>query len=142
MEKRQSAKAPKEGLDEPSHAVDEAARRVIGAAIEVHRTIGPGFPEIVYERALCVELQLRGIAFERQPSIHVTYKGVNVGAGQLDVLAQGIVVVELKAVNTLLPLHRAQLVSYLKASGHHLGLLLNFNASVLTIRRVISTQNS
>jgi GxxExxY protein len=107
----------------------------------VHRTIGPGFPEIVYERALCVELELRGIPFERQPKVSVAYKGVDVGAGQLDVLADGIVI-ELKAVYALLPLHRAQLLAYLKASGHHLGLLLNFNASVLTIRRVISSHYS
>ena len=100
MEKRQTAKAPKEGVEEPSSAMDEAARRVIGAAIEVHRTIGPGFPEIVYERALCVELQLRGIAFQRQPTVNVKYKGVEVGAGQLDIVAEEIVV-ELKAVHTL-----------------------------------------
>ena len=135
------AKEPKEGLIEPSSATDEAIRRVIGAAIEVHRTIGPGFPEIVYERALCVELRMRGIPFEQQPKINVSYKGVEVGAGQLDVIADGIVV-ELKAVHTLLPLHRAQLLAYLKASNHHLGLLLNFNASVLTIRRVISSHYS
>jgi len=141
MEKRQMAKAPKEGLAEPSSATDEAIRRVIGAAIEVHRTIGPGFPEVVYERALCVELELRDIPFERQPMINVRYKGVEVGAGQLDVVADGIVV-ELKAVYTLLPLHRAQLLAYLKASNHPLGLLLNFNASVLTIRRVISSHYS
>ncbi len=140
MEKRQMAKEPKEGFEEPSVAVDEAVRRVIGAAIEVHRTIGPGFPEIVYERALCVELERRNIPFDRQPNVTVTYKGVNVGTGQLDVLADGVVV-ELKAVHMLLPLHRAQLVAYLKASGHHLGLLLNFNASVLTIRRVISSHH-
>ena len=136
MEKRQRAKEPKQGLEEPGFEVDEAVRRIIGAAIEVHRTIGPGFPEIVYERALCVELELRGISFERQPSICVTYKGISVGTGQLDVLADGIVV-ELKAVHMLLPLHRAQLLAYLKASKKRLGLLLNFNASTLTIRRVI-----
>ena len=82
MGKRQTAKEPKEGLEEPSFAVDEAVRRVIGAAIEVHRTIGPG-SDVVYERALCVELELRGIPFERQPTVHVIYKNVDVGTGQL-----------------------------------------------------------
>jgi len=121
--------------------MDETARRIIGAAIEVHRAIGPGFPEIVYERALCIELQLRGIAFEHRPNVTVTYKGFNVGGGQLYILVDGVVI-ELKAVYMLLPVHRAQLEAYLKASGHRLGLLLNFSASVLTIRRVISSQNS
>jgi len=120
--------------------MDETARRVIGAAIEVHRAIGPGFPEIVYERALCIELQLRGIVFEQHPNVTVTYKGFNVGGGQLDILVSGVVL-ELKAVYMLLPVHRAQLEAYLKASGHRLGLLLNFGTSVLTIRRVIHSQN-
>lgn len=71
--------------------MDKAARRVIGAAIEVHRTIGPGFPEIVYERALCVELGLRGIPFERQPTVTVNYKGFIVGEGRLDFIVEGIV---------------------------------------------------
>lgn len=138
MEERQNAKAPKE-LEEPGDEVDEAASRVIGAAIEVHRAIGPGFPEIVYERALCVELQMRRIPFEQRPTVQVTYKGVVVGQGQLDLIADGIVV-ELKAVYMLLPVHRSQLNSYLRASGHRLGLLLNFETAVLTIRRVINSR--
>ena len=140
MEERQNAKAPKEGFEEPSEEMDEAARRVIGAAIEVHRAIGPGFPEIVYERALCVELEMRGITFEQRPTVQVKYKGVVVGQGQLDLIADGIVL-ELKAVYMLLPVHHSQLNSYLKASGCRLGLLLNFETAALTIRRVINSQS-
>jgi GxxExxY protein len=141
MEERQNAKAPKELWEEPSDDLDGAVRRVIGAAIEVHRTIGPGFPEIVYERALCIELRLRGIPFEQRPMVNVTYKGFVVGKGQLDLIADDIVL-ELKAVYMLLPVHRSQLHSYLKASGHQIGLLLNFETPTLTIRRVINSKNS
>jgi GxxExxY protein len=91
VEERQSAKAQKIlGREEPKPEVNDAARRIIKAAIEVHRTIGPGFPEIVYERALCIELRLRNIPFEPQPKVRVTYKGYTVGEARLDVLADGI----------------------------------------------------
>jgi GxxExxY protein len=105
--------------------------RVIGAAIEVHRHLGPGFLEEVYEQALCHELALRGIAYERQAPCVVVYKGVAVGEGRLDLLVEDAVVVELKAVDRLAPIHEAQLLSYLKATGKRLGLLLNFNTPAM-----------
>jgi len=143
MEERKIAKSQKEfeeEFDEPAPAMNDASRRVIGAAIEVHRIIGPGFPEIIYERALAIELQQRNIPFDRQPTVTVTYKGFVVGEGRLDFLVEGIVL-ELKSVYMLLPVHRAQLHASLKASGHRLGLLFNFDASILQIRRVIESQN-
>ncbi len=133
---RQDAKAFKV---EPSKDVDELARSVIGAAIEVHRHLGPGFLEGVYEEALVVELSLRSIPFERQLPVPVHYKTHRVGKGRVDLLVGGELLVELKAVDALAPIHKAQVISYLKAMGLHLGLLINFNASVLKdgIQRIV-----
>ena len=124
---------------EPDQQVDDVARRVIGAAIEVHRHLGPGYLERVYEEALAVELGLRGIPFERQRSFALDYKGHAVGEGRLDLLVDGCLAVELKAVDALAPIHKAQLISYLKATGLHLGLLINFSVPVLKqgIKRVV-----
>ena len=100
---------------------------VIGAAIEVHRLLGPGFAESVYEEALCIELAERGIPFVRQASVQVRYKGRLVGEGRLDILVANVLIIELKVVDALAPVHTSQLLSYLKATGHPLGLLMNFN---------------
>jgi GxxExxY protein len=126
----------KKGISAELNALSHA---VIGAAIEVHRTLGPGFLESVYEEALCVELKLRGISFESQVEVGVQYKGEPVGVGRLDILVAGALIVELKAVETLAPIHEAQLLSYLKATSHRLGLLINFNIPVLRngLKRII-----
>lgn len=127
---------------EPSKEVDEIARKVIGAAIEVHRALGPGYLESVYEEALCIEIENQKIPFERQFTIAVEYKGRNVGEGRLDLLVAKILPVELKAVENLAPIHQAQLISYLKMTRLQLGLLINFNVPMLKqgIKRVIYTQ--
>ena len=101
-------------LGEPGKELDELAHQVIGAAIEVHRRLGPGFLESVYEQALCVELELRGIPFECQVPIAVEYKGRSVGQARLDIVVGGKLLVELKAVDALAPIHTAQVLSYLK----------------------------
>ncbi len=116
---------------EPDAALDGLARAVIGAAIEVHRHLGPGFQEKIYEDALGVELRLRGIAFERQKVVAVVYKGHEVGSGVIDLLVGERLVVELKTVDMLLPVHSAQVISYLKAIRSQLGLLLNFKVPVM-----------
>ena len=113
---------------------------IIGAAIEVHRLLGPGLLESAYEECLCHELHLRGIPFERQKPIPVVYKGVKLESGyRLDLLVAGQVVLELKAVEALCPIHEAIMLTYLRLSDHHLGLLINFNVIVLKdgIRRYI-----
>jgi GxxExxY protein len=120
-----------EGGREPSQEVDRLAYEVIGAAIEVHRKLGPGFLEKVYEEALCVELELRGIPFRRQVPIGLVYKGRDIGRAELDLLVGELPVVELKAVEAVVGVHTAQLLSYLKATGHRLGLLINFNVCYL-----------
>ena len=133
--------ASQQSRTEPTAQEDALARDVIGAAIEVHRVLGPGLLESVYEEALCVELIERGIPFTRQQRVALLYKGQAVGEGRLDFLIGGAVVVELKAVERLTDVHMAQVLSYLKTTGHRLGLLLNFNVAVLRdgIRRVISS---
>ncbi|MGC4122638.1 MAG: GxxExxY protein [Myxococcales bacterium] len=126
---------------EPTQRADALARSVIGAAIAVHRELGPGFPEVVYQRALAIELEALGIPFEREQPFTVCYRGASVGKGQLDFLVGDILVVELKAVEAVLPLHRAQVTAYLKALKLELGLLINFNTQVLKhgIERVVRT---
>jgi GxxExxY protein len=126
-------------IKEPSPELDGLAKSVIDAAIEVHRQLGPGFLESVYEEALAVELTVREILFERQKSVAVSYKGRVVGDGRIDLLVGGELLVELKAAEALAPIHKAQVISYLKATGLQLGLLINFNVPVLRsgIQRVV-----
>jgi GxxExxY protein len=119
---------------------DPLSAAVIGAAIEVHRTLGPGLLEKAYEECLCHELHLQRISFQRQVSLPVGYKAVKLDCGyRIDLVVEGRLIVEIKAVDALHPLHQAQLLTYLKLSGLHLGLLLNFNSAVLKdgIKRLI-----
>jgi GxxExxY protein len=110
----------------------ELTERVIGLAIEVHRLIGPGMLESVYEGCLCYELGQAGIAFERQTGIPVAYKGVQFDEGfRADVLVDRQLILEIKAVASILPAHEAQLLTYLRMSGLRLGLLFNFHARLL-----------
>jgi GxxExxY protein len=111
--------------------LNELATRVIGAAIEVHRVLGPGYLESVYEEAMNIELQSAGVPFERQKPVALSYKGHDVGQARLDFLIGGELVLELKAADKLAPIHRAQLISYLKATGCQLGLVINFNERAL-----------
>ena len=122
--------------------MDDLAHRVIGAAIEVHRHLGPGFLEGVYEDALAIEFQLRGIVHERQKGVEVAYKERPVGEGRLDFLVGGCLIVELKAVDGFASIHKAQVLSYLKATRLRLGLLINFNVPILKdgLQRVILSQ--
>ena len=118
----------------------ELTERVIGLAIEVHRHTGPGLLEFVYELCLCHELREAGIRFERQVAIPLMYKGVPVGEGfKADIVVARAVILEIKSVAAVLPVHEAQLHTYLRMSGLRVGLILNFNARRLTdgLRRFI-----
>lgn len=115
---------------EPPPEADRVAHAVIGAAIEVHRTLGTGFFEATYEQALAVELELRGLPFRRQVPVKVDYKGQTVGTVRIDMLVSGRLVVEVKALRKLAPVHVAQLTSYLAALRQPLGLLLNWRSRV------------
>ena len=130
--------------EEPSAELDALAREVIGAAIEVHRALGPGFPESVYEEALCHELSIRGIPFQRQCSVQVYFKGHFCGEGRMDILVADQLVVELKAVEQVLPKHKAQGKAYLMATQCRLALVINFNEAILKdgIHRIVYTPNS
>jgi GxxExxY protein len=118
--------------------------RIIGAAIEVHQALGPGLLESAYEECLAYEMQVRGLTFMRQVSLPVAYKGVNLDcAYRLDFLVENSVVLELKAIEALLPIHTAQVLTYLKLGGWTLGLLLNFNVPILRngIKRLVLNYN-
>jgi len=128
-------------IREPDQSLDQLAHAVIGAAIDVHWEIGPGFLESVYQNALCYELGLRNIAYEAQAQAlaPVTYKGYAVGEGRIDILVEKRLIVELKAVEAYEAIHQAQVISYLKAMNLSLGLLINFNKPIIKdgIRRVV-----
>lgn len=117
--------------------IDALSHKAIGAAIEVHKALGPGFLEAVYEEAFCLELAARGIPFERQKPVTISYRDQVVGEHRLDVLVAGCLVVELKAIKAFEDVHVAIVLSYLKATGSRLGLLLNFAAPTVQVKRVI-----
>jgi GxxExxY protein len=129
-------------MAEPPPELNAITSTVIGAALEVHRVLGPGFLESVYEEALAIELELRGVSYERQKPIGVSYKGHRIGEGRTDFYIEDSLVVELKAAERLLPIHHAQVLSYLKATRCRLGLVINFHERLLRngVRRVVLTQ--
>jgi GxxExxY protein len=120
---------------------EQLTEQIIGAAIEVHRELGPGLLESAYEQCFCHELYLRGLEFQCQLNLPVMYKGLKLDCGyRLDVIVNDSVVIELKSVEQILPIHQAQLMTYLRLSGKKVGLLINFNVAVLKngiIRRVL-----
>jgi GxxExxY protein len=112
---------------------DPRTSPIIGAAIEVHRNLGPGLLESAYEECLCHELHLRGLDFKRQEPLPLLYKGLRLDCGyKLDLIVQDQVILKLKAVEKLLPIHEAQLLTYLRLTGKRVGLLINFNVPLLT----------
>jgi GxxExxY protein len=120
---------------------NEISEKIIGAAIEVHRILGPGLLESVYEEALCHELHLRGLKFVKQQSVPIPYKGVKLGTDlRLDLLVEDKVIVDLKAKEELSALDKPQLLTYLRLSEKHLGLIINFHGKVLKdgISRVVN----
>ena len=114
----------------------DLSARVISAAMHVHKAIGPGFLESLYEEALCIELRSEAISFERQKSILLTYRNEPIGEHRLDLFVEGKVVVELKACKELEPIHFSIVRSYMKATGVNSGLILNFATMPMTIKRV------
>jgi GxxExxY protein len=134
-QRRRDAESVPEGL----HA--ELTAAVIGSAIEVHRILGPGLLESAYEECLCYELSTLGLSFQRQVPLPVVYKGVKLDCGyRMDVVVEGAVVLELKCIERILPIHEAQLLTYLRLSQHQIGLLLNFSGPAMRdgiIRKVL-----
>ena len=112
--------------------INQLTGKVIGAAIDVHKSLGPGLLESIYEECLCIELGLRKIPFERQRKLPIEYKGVTLDCGyRIDIVVEERLIVELKACESLQPIHEAQLLTYLRLTGIKYGLLINFNVPVL-----------
>jgi GxxExxY protein len=135
------SRAPEPGVAEPSPEHDLIAREIVDAAFAVHNALGPGLLESVYEPCLAYELETRHLAVRRQVALPVFYRHLRIDAGfRMDMVVGGLVVVEIKATERLLPIHQAQLLTYLKLSGHSLGLLINFNVTLIKhgIRRLIA----
>jgi GxxExxY protein len=143
-EDAKDAKEEERRIRQLGEQVEQLAYRAIGAAIEVHRLTGPGFLESVYQESLEIEFRIRGIPCQPKKPVAITYKGYPVGKGQLDFLVGDILIVELKAVEKLAPIHEAQVISYLKMTKNSLGLLINFNVPILKegIKRIILTQKN
>lgn len=121
--------------------INDLTGKVIGAAIEVHKALGPGLLESAYEECLCHEFKLRHFSFERQKDLSIDYKGVRLDCGyRLDIVVANMLIVELKACDSLQPIHEAQLLTYLKLTGLKVGLLINFNVPILKqgIKRIIN----
>jgi GxxExxY protein len=120
---------------------NDISRKIIGAAIEVHKHLGPGLLESAYEECLCCELDLRGIEFKRQVPLPLNYKGLNLDCGyRLDLLVEDKIIVELKTVETVAPIHEAQMLTYLKVRDKRVGLIINFNVRLLVdgIKRLVN----
>ena len=126
------------------YAESELTGKIIGCAIAVHRALGPGFLEAIYEKSLALELVKQGLRVERQRIVRILYDGVEVGEHRIDLLVEGKVVLELKCVDTIIDRHLAQVISTLKAIGLQIGLLINFDEARLIdgVRRVILTSQN
>jgi len=120
--------------------INQLSNKIIGAAIEVHRTLGPGLLESAYEECLCEELEFRGLQYERQKPLPVVYKRRKLDCGyRLDIVVSNSIILELKCCEKIEPIYEAQLLTYLKLSGLHLGLILNFNVTMMRngIKRIV-----
>jgi GxxExxY protein len=125
------------GFSTQGYDFDDATGSIIGCALEVHRMLGPGFREIVYQRALAMELQAAGLAFDREVNIPIHYKGQRIATRRVDFVVEDVMV-EIKAKSELAPEDYVQALNYVKASDFEVGLLLNFGASRLHIRRLVN----
>jgi len=125
-------------INRQKHHFEDLSKKIIGAAIRVHRELGPGFLESIYEEALKVEFSEQGLHFDSQKEIKIEYLGVEVGTHRLDLIVENEIIVELKAVKELGDIHFVQLRSYLKVTGLKVGLLLNFSKPTLEVKRVVN----
>jgi GxxExxY protein len=129
------------GTEDTERSSPGRTHDIVGAAIDVHRALGPGLLETAYETCLCRELFLRGIEYQRQVQLPIDYRGIKLNCGyRLDLVVQGSVIVEVKSISRVLPIHRAQVLTYLKLTDLRLGLLINFNVEMLRdgIHRIIN----
>lgn len=115
---------------------EELTRKIIGCAMEVHKQIGNGFQEVIYQRALAIEMQLQGLNFSREHEMQIQYKGHEIGTRRVDFFVENVIMVELKAIINLEDVHLAQAMNYVEAYDLEIGLLLNFGAKSLQFKRV------
>ena len=124
-----------------SQKINRITEKIIGCAIEIHRNLGPGLLESAYEECLCYELKQVGLEFKRQVPLPVIYKGINLECGyRMDIVIEDLVIVEIKAIERILPVHEAQLLSYLKIYNKKVGLLMNFHVPILKsgLKRIVN----
>lgn len=137
--------AHRRGAEDAEGSRNRLTHEIIGAAIEVHRRLSPGLLESAYETCLCRELSLRGIRFQRQVPLRIQYRGLQLDcAYRLDIVIPRLLIVEVKAMKKVLPVHRAQVLTYLKLTGIRLGLLINFNVEMLVagLNRIINSYST
>jgi GxxExxY protein len=115
---------------------EELTRRIIGCAMKVHSTLGNGFQEVIYQRALAIEMGIEGLAFEREKELEIFYRGEQIGTRRVDFFVEGLIMVELKAIIKLEDVHLAQAMNYLEAYSMEIGLLINFGSRSLDFKRV------
>jgi GxxExxY protein len=128
-------------LATPTYPLSDLTGKIIGCAMEVHRVLGPGFQEVIYQRALGREMHLQELAFLREHEMEITYKGDSIGTRRVDFLVEHKIMVEIKALSALENVHLAQAINYLEAYGLEVGLLLNFGAASLQFHRVTPRRN-
>ena len=128
-------------MNEKDYKYSDITRKIIGAAMKVHSTLGNGFQEVIYQRALAIEIAKQGLSFQRELEMQIYYDGQEIGTRRVDFLVEDKVMVELKAVSKLEDVHLAQAINYLEAYKLEVGLLLNFGAKSLEYRRVVKSQN-
>lgn len=125
-------------MEETKYKYSDVTGKAIGAAMKVHSTLGNGFQEVIYQRALAIEMAKQGLSFQREMEMKIYYAGQEIGTRRVDFLVEGKVMVELKALITLEEVHLAQAINYLEAYGLEVGLLINFGAKSLEYRRVVN----
>ena len=124
-------------IEKKEYPLSDLTGKIIGCAMEVHRRLGNGFQEVIYQRALEIEMRLQGLAFSREHEMEIFYKGENIGLRRVDFFVEGKVMVELKAIIQLEDVHLAQAINYLEAYGLDIGLLINFGNTSLQFKRVM-----
>jgi len=127
-------------MNEKDYKYSDTTRKIIGAAMKVHSTLGNGFQEVIYQRALAIEMTKQGLSFQRELEMHIYYDGQEIGTRRVDYLVEDKVMVELKALTVLEDVHLAQAINYLEAYGLEVGLLINFGAKSLQYRRVVNSK--
>ncbi len=127
-------------MEEKEYKYSDITRKIIGAAMKVHSTLGNGFQEVIYQRALAIEMAEQGLAFQRELEMQIYYRGQEIGTRRVDFLVEDKVMVELKALTVMEDVHLAQAINYLEAYNLEIGLLINFGAKSLEFRRVINSK--